>query len=129
MGCKKSRGSGRFEIPKWLGGGTGRNIPFVRVPVNLLQSKKYNDLTLSAQKLYICMALESKGHIEFMFPQSTALDYGFSAATFNRAKDDLIKNGFIILKSSGRLTREKNEYRFSVETNFIDRVREHKRKP
>lgn len=88
---------------------------FIQIGNSLLLSDKFHELSNGARLLYICMAMESGGRREFQFPQAAAIKYGFVPSSFDRNKKELLKAGCIILKSSGRLTREKNEYAFPTD--------------
>lgn len=85
---------------------------FVQVGNSLLLSPSFQALSPNAQHLYLCMAMESAGCREFRFPLASAIKYGFSESTFRRSVRELVSNRFITLKSSGRLTREPNDYEF-----------------
>ena len=88
---------------------------FLQIGNSLLLSDQFHELSNGAKVLYICMAMESGGRQEFQFSQAAAGKYGFAPTSFDRSKKELIQAGCIILKSSGRLTREKNEYAFPTD--------------
>ena len=85
---------------------------FLQVGNSLLLSAKFQSLTASAIHLYICMAMESAGRIDFVFPLKAAKKYGFSATTFRSKVTELQEQGFIKLVSSGKCIRKANQYRF-----------------
>lgn len=68
---------------------------------------------------YLAMALEAGGHTGFIFPLGTARKYGISESSFNRYVKELVQKEFIALVSSGRTTREPNQYRFNLEWKGI----------
>ena len=65
-----------------------------------------------ARYLYLCMTMEAGGKRELTFPASSAEKYHIPPSSFDRFKAELIDAGFIRIKESGRLTREKNVYEF-----------------
>lgn len=88
---------------------------FLQVGNSLLLSEEFQTLKDSAKFLYFCMALECGGRPEFEFPLSTAKKYGIPGTTFRRVIQDLINGHFIEVISSGKTTREPNDYRFISE--------------
>ena len=68
-------------------------------------------LTASAQLLYLRMGIDSNGRLEFEYPHSAYAGW-MSTSTFERAKLQLIKNGFLTEK---RFKCSMNLYRFSDE--------------
>lgn len=62
---------------------------------------------------YLCMALDAGEHSGYTFPLSAAKKYGLSESSFNRYVKELIQKNFIALVSSGRTTREPNQYKFT----------------
>lgn len=72
-------------------------------------SDVFNSMTAKAQMLYVRMILASNGNNEFSFPHSRYRKY-MSTDTFQRAKQQLIDNGFI---TETKYRCAKNRYRFS----------------
>lgn len=68
---------------------------FIQVGNSLLLSKQFQELSDSAARLYLCMAMESGGNRKVVFTRSTAKKYGIAERTFIRNKQELIENGFI----------------------------------
>lgn len=71
------------------------NDAFARVYRSLLKDTRFQKLTAVAQMCFICMLAESNGQSEFTFSRSAYKAYGISPTTFQRAKQQLIDNGFI----------------------------------
>ena len=62
--------------------------------------------------MYFCMAMESGGRREFIFPQRAAKKYGIPPASMRRYIDELVESGYIEKQSMANL-RQPNEYKFS----------------
>ncbi len=92
----------------------GKERRFIQVGDTLLFSSAFNALKPGAQNLYLRMSMEAGNSREFVFPQTSAKKHGIPSATFRRHVSELIKAGFIS-RSSGRVTREENVYRFELE--------------
>lgn len=78
---------------------------------SLSDNPVFNDLTPTAQMLYLRMGLSTKGKLEFEFPYSRYKRY-MSKATFQTAKQQLIDGGFI---TETKYRCSKNRYRLSNE--------------
>lgn len=87
---------------------------FIQVGNSLLLSEAFQELSMGARNLYMCMAMESGGKRAFTFPQLSGKKYGFPPRSMRRYQQELIDAGFIELESSGKITREKNAYLFSA---------------
>lgn len=85
---------------------------FLQIGNSLLLSKPFQALSAGAQVLYLCMALESGGRREFIFPLTSAKKYGIKRASFWRHVQELTDAGFIVRKSMANL-RQPNEYAFN----------------
>ena len=92
---------------------------FIQIGDTLLYSKAFQELSTGARALYLCMAMEAAGRIEFMLTLSTAKKLGFSQASFRRYVAELAEKGFISI-NSGRTTREPNIYRFILRWKLED---------
>ena len=68
---------------------------------------------------YLAMGLEAGGHSGFIFPLGAARKYGISESSFNRYVKELAQKKFIALVSSGRTTREPNQYKFSFDWKSV----------
>jgi len=76
-------------------------------------ASQFQTLSSGARVLYLCMALESGGNRDFLFPQSAAKKYGISPRSLWRYVTELEKAGFIE-RVSLKTLRAPNEYRFSL---------------
>lgn len=85
---------------------------FIQVGDTLLMDKTFQSLSPGAKTLYCCMAMESRGRREFLFPRACALKYGFAEKSFRRYITELEEHGFLIRHSMKNLRRP-NEYSFS----------------
>lgn len=85
---------------------------FMQTGYPLMLSDPIRELSHGAFRLYMAMMSEAGSKREFTFPASTAERYGIPRSSFDRFKIELIRAGFIRIKESGRLTREKNVYEF-----------------
>ncbi len=91
-----------------------RDKRFIQIGNSFLLSKEAQKLSTGARCLYFDMAMEAGGRINFKFPQSAAFKYGISKTSFDRYLKELIKRKFIEIVSSGKTTREPNNYKFSM---------------
>lgn len=78
---------------------------------SLVGNEGFINLTRPAREAYLLMGLQSKGRLEFSFPQTAYIRY-MSKPTFISAKKELIAGGFIEEKRYGYLTVK---YRLSNE--------------
>lgn len=103
--------NGNMVCP-WLSGrASNREKRFVQLGSSLLLSRTFQSLGSGAQLLYLCMAMESKGHRDFVFTQSAADQYGISRSSFWRHVGELEAGGFVKI-SSGKHLRRPNRYQF-----------------
>lgn len=116
MSGKRRRAVESVSFEAWLSalpGATGEKS-YIRVTSSLLRSEKYQSLTFSARFVFQCMALESGGHVEFVFPEATASKhYGISPATLRNAVRELIANNIISYASEKRERGKPVPYRFN----------------
>ena len=91
----------------------GREKRFIQVGNTLLLSQKFQSLGAGARQLYFCMAMESGGRRQFIFPQSAAKKYGITPSSLRRHVKELEDAGFLIVHSLQNL-RLPNEYEFSL---------------
>lgn len=111
MGRKKTGG----ELLPWLSEKpNNKEGRFTQVGNSLLLSKSYQKLNNATKHLYQSMCMESGGKREFVFPLKAAAKYGIAERTFRRSVQELQETGFIDTVSSGRITREANQYSFSL---------------
>lgn len=107
------RRSGATLLP-WLSARLdGAERRFIQAGNSLFFAPQFRCLSMGARVLYLCMALESGGKSYFTFPQAAALKYGFPPRSMRRYVQELRVSGFIELESSGKITREANQYCFA----------------
>lgn len=68
-------------------------------------------LSNGAKVVYLDMTMEAGGKRYFQFPQAAAKKYGIAPSSFWRYVKELLDAG-MIKKSSGKITREPNDYEF-----------------
>ena len=112
MGRQRRKGD---TIKPWLSAHLdNREGRFIQVGNSFLLAKDMPELSAGAKLMYLCMTMESGGHIEFQFPRMAALKYGFPEATAARHVKELLAVGMIELIGSGRFTKTPNQYRFTT---------------
>lgn len=87
---------------------------FVQVGNSLLLSDKFQALSAGARFTYLAMCMESGGKREFVFPLAAAKKYGIASMSLRRQVDELVKGGFITVRS-GACVRAPNLYTFSFD--------------
>lgn len=87
---------------------------FIQCGNSLLLSNEFQGLTAGARFLYFCMAMESGGKREFVFPLTSAKKYGIAKNSLTRQIAELKEAGFIHVQSMANL-RQPNEYCFSFD--------------
>ncbi len=103
------------SILPWLSArADGKEKRFIQIGNSLLLSDTMKGLKQGARYLYLCMAMEAGGKRVFTFPANSAKKYGIPQNSFARYKGELISSGLIRVKESGKNTREKNIYEFSI---------------
>lgn len=108
------------DPPYWLTGpkggksANGKQLPFVSLYADLLQSEQFQKRAPGEQMVYIMMALEAKGQETFEFSRATAEQYGISNAALRRCVPKLIEAGFISVVEHNRTRRKPNIYRFEM---------------
>jgi len=108
----------RSALLPWLSARPdGKDGRFIQVGNSLLLSKRFQSLSRGAQHLYLCMAMESGGRREFIFPLSAAKKYGISPSGLRRYSSELTQFGFLSFVSMKSL-RAPNVYRFSLPELF-----------
>ena len=99
----------------WLSGKPdNREKRFLQVGNTLLFVSSFQSLSAGAKHLYLCMAMESGGRRDFVFPHAAAKKYGFAARSFDRYVAELVRAGFLECASMKNL-RQPNKYRFSLQ--------------
>lgn len=108
------RKSGGVMLP-WLSAKADcKEGRFLQIGNSIMLSKSFQNLSFGAQMMYFCMALESGGRIDFQFPHSAVLKYGFNKNYGAKYIKELCGAGFVELVNSGKTVREANEYKFSL---------------
>jgi len=109
-----SRYKAKPGLVPWLSAkGDGKEKRFIQVGNTLLLSKTFQALGTGAQHLYFCMAMESGGKRQFIFPQSAAKKYGITPSSLRRHVKELEEAGLLKVYSMQTL-RLPNEYEFSL---------------
>ena len=108
MGKRKSGAELRF----WLSARVDcKELRFIQCGNSLLLSDQFNALKPGARYMYLCMAMESGGRREFIFPLSSAKKYGISPSGLRRYSAELSTAGYLSFISRKSL-RAPNVYRF-----------------
>lgn len=87
---------------------------YVRLANSQLCAAAMNNLSSTAFRVYVLMLLEAGGKREFTFSFSKYKNFT-TRPTFMKAKDELIKAGFILEKQNNFNLRKANIYAFSDE--------------
>lgn len=93
----------------------GGSSHYHRMAKDIMQCEVFKSLSLPAWKLYVCMVEACAGKRQFRFTHADCLAYGINPRTFFRARDELVKAGFLKVVESGRSTRKPNLYEWSRE--------------
>ena len=110
MANRRNRGISVFTS------GNKKETRFIQVGNCFLNHPKVTKLSPIALKLYLCMLMEAGGKPETELSHGRAKKYGIPSTTFDRAKDELIKEGFIVQVSDLQMRRfAKSRFRFSLE--------------
>ena len=96
---------------------------YIRLTNSLINCRAFRELSVNAQMLYIRMCMHARGKYTFTYPRKEHAN-DMSQATFQKCKEELIKNGFIKLAQSGRCTRTDNVYTFSYDWKNAARCEE-----
>lgn len=88
---------------------------FGRIYRELATHPNFIALPLTARLVYLELLEASAGKKEFTFSNGDYIARGIPAPTFRRAREALIKGGFLTVVYNGRLTRQPNKYAFSIE--------------
>lgn len=100
------------SISPWLSARPdNREGRFIQLGNSLLLSKDFQTLDVGARYLYFCMAMESGGRREFLFPESAAKKYGLAPSSFRRYLKELASRRLIRIESMKNL-RQPNRYAF-----------------
>lgn len=87
----------------------------VRLTNDMLNSKAYLNLSYSSKVLYTYMKLWACGKIEFEYSWGIAKKIFGSNVTYIRAKEELVKWGFISCIRTSKCSRFPNKYKFTSE--------------
>lgn len=105
----------RPTIVPWLSAKVdNREGRFIQAGNSLMLSKQFQTLDPAVRYLYLCMAMESGGRREFLFPQSAAEKYGISPSSFWRHVKVLEEQHMITSQSMKNL-RKPNQYAFCLD--------------
>jgi hypothetical protein len=91
------------------------NGKFVRITTDMMDSEAWQDLSIHARYLYLEMKRRYNGDNcrTFNFPHSVGRKL-MTANAFTKAVNDLIRHGFIICVTFGRVNRIASEYRYAA---------------
>ncbi len=110
-----SRKKSEANISGWLSARPdSKEKRFIQVGNSLLLSGTFQKLSSGARYTYFCMAMESGGKRDFIFPLSAAKKYGIAKNSIGRHITELIEANFITMQS-GKIVRQPNLYSFSFE--------------
>lgn len=91
----------------------GKEHQFIQVGQTLLLNSQFQALTTSAQMLYVCMAMESRGKQYVRFSRNTAHKYGINKNTFSRRVKELREAHFVEIDYVGTYYQfQPTQYRF-----------------
>ncbi len=92
----------------------GRKIKdkHIRLTFDMMMSKNYLSLSASAKEVYSYMKLWACGNIEVDYSWKLASKYIGGNNTYLKAKDELIKKGFIQCVRTSKCSRLPNRYKF-----------------
>lgn len=107
MGRRKKQKPNFWETPD------ENAVHFGRIYPELVKHDDFKALSMSARLLYLEMIEASAGKKEFTFTVTHYQDRGWTAPTFTRARNELIKAGFIAVTYNGRTTRKPSRYAFT----------------
>ena len=112
----------KYAFPFWMSARLdNKELRFIQCGNTLLLSKEFQSLSTGARYMYFCMAMESAGKREFIFPQKAAKKYGIAPALMRRYIVELVERGYIEKQSMANL-RQPNEYKFSQEWKILQRT-------
>lgn len=100
---------------------------FVALPHTLLMNENFIRLKQTTKVIYIYMTDYANGLQSFTFPKSI-YEKITTKQTFQNAKDELEKLGFIEVVGFGKNTRTENEYKFIDKWKTIKLPEKEKRK-
>ena len=89
---------------------------FVRLDRNFMLDSEVQELGSSAYRLYTYMLLKAAGKREFTFQRSDYVEF-MQPATYRKARDELIKHGFIKLIASNKNLRKPSKFEFCIKWN------------
>lgn len=91
----------------------GTSDIYIRLGLSLLDCSAFNALGKSSQLVYIRMMQRAKGKSTFTCPRSFYEKY-FTPNTFDKAKKELLKIGFIEVVRDNKHTGKETLYKFST---------------
>ena len=113
----------KVPLKPWETAGNGVDeTSYIRLGMSLLMHPAVLSLKPLTLQVYIYMVSEAKGHTAFTFPKRVYSKI-CSMAGFQKARDELIKKGFIEIVVDNRHTGKDTKYK------FCDRWREFETMP
>ena len=102
----------RVPLKAWETAGNGVDESFyIRLGASLLTHPAVLSLRPLTLQIYIYMVMEAKGHTAFTFPYRVYSKL-CSRAGFQKAREELIKKGFIEIVVDNRYKGEDTKYKF-----------------
>lgn len=95
--------------------GSKQKDKHIRLTNDMMNSKSYLKLSYTSKVLYSYIKLWACGKVEFEYSWSLAKNIIGSSATYIKAKNELIKYGFISCIRSSKCSRLPNKYKFTSE--------------
>lgn len=105
----------RGKLKEWASAKDDLRESFAQIGRSVLQHPAFLRLYPPTRFVYICMIESSGGQREFSFPRAIYRRYGIAESTFDRAKKQLIREGFIRVLQSGASNKTPNKYQFSYD--------------
>ena len=102
----------KTPLNAWETVNPSEEVHYVRISKSLLQHKAFTELSFSARHLYLCMCEGCANKLSFKFAHGHYTAYGFTKPTFTRARNELIRAGFLSLEKCGKTNRTPNVYRW-----------------
>ena len=131
MGRKKNKNENKLKVfADWRHDKNykGNKVKsFVALPHSLLMNETFKRLRPSSKIIYMYMTDYSNGLQDFIFPKSI-YEKITTKRTFENARKELEKYGFIEVTVFGKNTRTENQYRFISKWKTIILPKKEKRK-
>lgn len=109
----KHKAAVNVEIKPWLSAKYDcKEGRFIQIGNSLLLSKNFQALSIYARHMVLCMAMESGGRRQFIFPKSAGAKYGISYHTYRNCLAELKEALFIRCIEDNHTLRKPNVYEF-----------------